>query len=138
MSSPKSQIVQVKLKQRRSLIAGYSLAKSKSKHWLVFLSESGSMFMHGHRHGINSLVGTRIADRFNFLVINKPGQFAKKVNRKIYEQSFRRAKRIEDAVAALKAVIPKNHHTHLVGYSEGAYLAPQIALRDKRTKTVSM
>ncbi len=138
MSSHISYIKLISLKNGRSLIAGYSLAKSESKDWIVFLTESSSDFRRGDRAQLESLVGAKVAKNFNFLVINKPGLSPGKINRELFEMSFRRAKRIDDALATIKAVIPKSHRIHLVGYSEGAYLAPQVARREKRVKTVSM
>lgn len=128
----------VSLKQNRSLIASYSFAKSRTKRWIVFLSESGSDFRHADRKELESLVGKRVARHFNFLVINKPGLFPKRTDRKAFELSFRRILRIQDFVHTMKTIIPKNHQIHLVGYSEGAYLAPQVARRDTRVETVSM
>lgn len=138
MPSTASQFRVVPLKQGRVLIASFSLAKSKSKRWLVFLTESASDFRHGDRKELESLVGTSVARHFNFLVVNKPGLGPNGTDRDLFERSFRRTRRIEDAITTMKDIIPKNHTIHLVGYSEGAYLAPQVARRDKRVKTVSM
>lgn len=138
MSSHTSYIKLISLKQNRSLIAGYSLAKSKSKDWLVFLTESSADFRRGDRAQLESLIGAKVARQFNFLVINKPGLSPDGNDRKLFEKSFRRTKRIDDALVTLKAVVPQNHRIHLVGYSEGAYLAPQVARREKRVRTVSM
>lgn len=128
----------INLRKGRSLIASFSLAKPKSKHWLVFLTESGADFRLGDQKQIESMVGPEIARHFNFLVINKPGLNPDGTDRDLFEQSFRRSKRIEDALITLKKVIPRSHSIHLVGYSEGAYLAPQIARKEKRVTTVSM
>jgi pimeloyl-ACP methyl ester carboxylesterase len=128
----------IPLKHGRSLIAGYSMAAKKTNRWIVFLSEAASDFRHGSKQELETLVGRRIARHFNFLVINKPGLSPFAIDRKAFEESARRSRRIEDALATLKLVVPKGHRIHLVGYSEGAYLAPQVARRDKRTETVSM
>lgn len=105
---------------------------------MVFLSESGSDFRFGDHEELESLVGARAAREFNFLVVNKPGLEPDGMDRELFERSFRRSYRIEEALVTLKTIVPANHRIHLVGYSEGAYLAPQVARRDKRVETVSM
>lgn len=122
----------------RSVVAGFSLASKRSRNWVVFLPESGSDFRWGDRRELASLVGARVAKRFNFLVINKSGVGPEKTDRRMYENSFRRQHRIADAVAVLQEMIPKGDRIHLVGYSEGAYLAPQIGSLDKRVRSVTM
>lgn len=128
----------IELKGRRNLLASYSMAKRRTRDWLVFLPESGSDFRHGDRTELESLVGRRMAKRLNFLVINKPGVGPSGTNRKVFEESFRRQRRIDDAVTALKAVIPAGARIHLVGYSEGAYLAPQVGRKEPRVKSMCM
>ncbi len=130
MSTSQKQIIA--LKGRRHLIASFSLAPRRSRDWLVFLPESGSDFRHGDRSELEDLVGRRIATRLNFLVINKPGIGPELFDREMFEDSFRRTRRIEDAVVALKKIVPRGARIHLVGYSEGAYLAPQVGILDKR------
>lgn len=122
----------------RFIVAGYSLAPKRSREWVVFLPESGSDFRRGSRRELASLVGPRMSKRFNFLVVNKSGVAPETTNKKIYEISFRRRYRIADAVAVLRAMVPKGDRIHLVGYSEGAYLAPQIGRLDKRVRSVTM
>ena len=126
------------LKGGRSLLASFSFTKKKSRHWVVFLPESGSDFRWGDRGELEHLIGSRASRHFHFLVINKPGVEVDKTQKAVFEQSFRRLQRIEDAVKTLKTVIPRGDHIHLVGYSEGAYLAPQIGRLDKRVATVTM
>lgn len=138
MRTSTSQHTVVKLKQNRTLLASSSLAKFKSKRWIVFLTESGSEFRGADRKELENLVGPRIARHFNFLVVNKPGLSPNGTNHELFEKSFRRAKRIDDALITMKTIIPKKHEIHLLGYSEGAYLAPQVAEKDKRVKTISM
>lgn len=128
----------VPLKQGRSLMAAYSLAKPGTKKWIVFLTESSSPFREGGRNELEDLVGPRIARHFNFLVVNKPGLSPEGIDRARFEESFRRSRRIADALTTINSLIPQNHDIHLVGYSEGAYLAPQVARKDRRVKTVSM
>jgi len=138
MAILKSISTSILLSSGRSLIASHSLANTKSKRWLVLLTESGSDFRSADRKELESLVGKKVARHFNFLIVNKPGLTPEKTNRAEFEQSFRRTRRIEDSLTAMKLIVPKHHEIHLVGYSEGAYLAPQVAKRDSRVKTVSM
>lgn len=126
----------IPLTSGRSLIAAYSLAKNSTRHWVVFLTESGAEFQPGRREELKQLLGARLAAKFNYLVVNKPGLGPKGVDRARFEESFRRPRRIQDTLAALEAVIPKSDKICLVGYSEGAYLAPEIAVRDPRVKSV--
>lgn len=128
----------IALKNRRSLIAGYSLAKRKTRKWLVFVPESGADFDRGGPKSLNWLFGARLGSRFNHLIINKPGLGPRGVNEAAFEKSFRRQRRIADALTTLKAIIPKGDEIVLIGYSEGAYLAPEIAVRDSRVRTVVM
>ena len=130
--------VTIALKKGRSLIASYSFAKRKSRQWVVLLPESGADYREGQRNELKDLVGSRLAQNFNFLVINKPGVMVDKINKAEFEESFQRQRRVADALTSLKTVIPKGDKIHLIGYSEGAYLAPQIACLDKRIRSVVM
>ena len=126
------------LKNHRWLMASSSLALKKTRRWVVLIPESGSEFRHGRRSELATLVGSKISKKFNFLVINKPGLTAELTDKIIFEKSFRRPKRIEDSLTTLKTIIPKNAQIYLIGYSEGAYLAPQIAECDHRIRSVCM
>jgi pimeloyl-ACP methyl ester carboxylesterase len=128
----------IALKKGRSLIASFSLAQAKSRQWIVFLPESGSDFRDGSRSELKDLVGSRLAQKFNFLVINKPGVTIDKTHKLEFEKSFLREYRVNDAAVTLKKMIPKGDKIYLVGYSEGAYLAPQVAGLDKRVHAVVM
>jgi len=126
----------VPLKDGRTLIAAFSLAKKKSRHWVVLLTESGAEFQPGSREELKQLLGPRLAAQFNYLVINKPGLLPSGVDKQAFESSFRRNRRVHDALTTLEAVIPRSDKICLVGYSEGAYLAPEVALKDDRVKSV--
>jgi pimeloyl-ACP methyl ester carboxylesterase len=128
----------ISLAGRRSLIASYLLAPNKSRRWVVYLPESNSEFQSAHRLEIRSLLGPRLSKDFNFLVINKPGISAKKTNLLAFEQSFRRKRRVSDYLTTLKEIVPAEDEIFLVGYSEGAYLAPEVALADSRVRAVVM
>lgn len=124
------------LGDRRSLIASFSYAKPSIKSWIVFVPESGSEFKPGRRDDLNWLVGRRLASHFNILCLNKPGQSPRRTDAAVFERSFRRRVRVADALTVMKRVIPADHEIFLIGYSEGAYLAPQIARRDRRVVSV--
>ena len=54
--------------------------------------------------------------------MTKKGKHPKK-----FESSFRHELRVKDYKKAIKTIIPKDHPIILIGYSEGAYLAPTLA-----------
>lgn len=128
----------ISLSGHRTLIAGYSLATERSREWIVYLPESGASFQTGSRAELKRLLGPKLAAKFNFLAINKPGVGPRGTDKKVFEQSFRRHYRIRDAIATMKAIIPATHHVYLVGYSEGAYLAPEIASLDRRVRALAL
>lgn len=128
----------VHLSENRTLIAGYSWARKSTKDWIVFLPESNADFQTGSRAEIKKLIGTRVASRFNFLAVNKPGIGARQQDRQAFEASFRRHYRVADALQAMNTVIPRGDKICLIGYSEGAYLAPEIARLDKRVMALAM
>lgn len=123
---------------KRFVVAGYSLAPVRTRHWIVYLPESGSEFRNGGRKEVANLVGASVARRFNFLVINKSGVARDKIDKSIFEKSFRRRHRVGDALKVMRTMIPTGDRIHLVGYSEGAYLAPQIGRSDSRVRSVTM
>ena len=128
----------IPLTENRSLIAGYSLAPRPAREWIVFLPESNADFQAGTRGELKKLIGSVLASKFNYLAINKPGIGPRRTDRAAFERSFRRHYRVADALAAIKAVVPKSDKICLVGYSEGAYLAPEIARGERRVIAVAM
>ncbi|MGE0764768.1 MAG: alpha/beta fold hydrolase [Bdellovibrionales bacterium] len=128
----------IALKNGRSCIAAYSFARPKATRWMVFLPESAADFMEGQRQELVLQLGSRLAKNLNYLVVNKPGVSPAGTNAPLFEQSFRRQRRIQDALTVLKNIVPENDEIFLVGYSEGAYLAPQVALQDPRVKALVM
>lgn len=128
----------IPLSNGRSLIAGHSRAGRTSRLWAVYLPESGAGFHSGSRKEINQLLGPSLASGFHYLVINKNGVGPRGVDRKAFEPSFRRHLRVQDALATMARLIPAGHKIFLIGYSEGAYLAPQIARLDGRVKAMVM
>lgn len=131
-------IKQFRIGKKHSFFAGYSLAPNKERQWILYLPESGADFIRGSRTDLKQLVGSNLVHKFNFLVVNKAGLLPLSTHHKIFELGFRRQKRIDDALLALNSIIPKNHLVHVIGYSEGAYLAPQLAIRSERVKSVVM
>ncbi len=130
-------LVKVRLSHSRMLIAGVSRVAG-SRDWVVYLPESGSGFLNGTRAELRRHLPARVAARFNYLVINKTGLSAGGVDRPMFERSFRRDLRVRDALAALKKLVPADGNIFLIGYSEGAYLAPEIARLDGRVRSVAM
>lgn len=126
------------LSQNRFLYACHTRARSNSRLWLVYLPESGASFHTGSRTELRSLIGREQAERFHYLVINKPGLTPAGKDSEVFERSFRRRLRIEDALYAIEAVIPRGDRICLLGYSEGAYLAPELALRLGGRRVVSL
>ena len=128
----------VPLSENRNLIAGYSWARKPTKDWIVFLPESNADFQTGSRTEIKKLIGTKVAARFNFLAVNKPGVGARIQDRQAFEASFRRHYRLADALQAMNTIIPRGDKICLIGYSEGAYIAPEIARLDRRVMALAM
>jgi dienelactone hydrolase len=122
----------------RSLLASYSLASHKVRRWVVFVSESGADFQEGSRSELRVLLGPKLMKKYNYLALNKPGLLPKKTVAAVFEKSFRRELRIKDALKTMNEIIPAGHEVVLVGYSEGAYLAPQIARHDSRVIAMIM
>jgi len=128
----------IPLSHNRSLIAAYSRADRPARAWIVFLPEAAADFQTGSRAELKRLIGARLAAEYNYLAINKPGVGPRRLDKVAFERSFRRHYRVKDALAAMRAVIPMKDKICLVGYSEGAYLAPEIARLDKRVIAVAM
>lgn len=128
----------IQLSHNRTLWACYSRVKPRTGNWIVFVPESGAEYMNGSRAELARFLGASLARQFNYLAVNKPGVGPFTTDKDMFERSFRRELRMRDTLAAMKAVIPKGDRIFLVGYSEGAYLAPQIAVHDRRVKSVVM
>ncbi len=115
------------LKNDRTLQAAYSRAGARCKQWIVYLPESGSSFLEGTQAELQRFLMPSVARQFNYLAINKPGMGRGQTDRKAFESSFRRQRRVEDALTAIRAIVPAHHRIYIIGYSEGAYLAPEVA-----------
>lgn len=115
-----------------TVFAGVRQATPPSRLWIVHLPESGAGLYRGTLSEAAEFVGTDIARRHNYLVINKTGLGPKGKNPKEFENAFRRERRLADAAHVLATLVPADDKIYLIGYSEGAYLAPQIARSDRR------
>lgn len=131
-------ILKVKLSKKRHLFASISFSRPKSHQWIVLIPESGADFETPIRSDFESFLGKKLSRRFNFMVINKPGVHLEGIQPHLFESSFRRKTRIQDNLKALKQVIPPEDTIFLIGYSEGAYLAPQVTIKDPRVKAMVM
>ena len=106
--------------------------------WLVFLPGSSAQFWEVDESELKQLCG-RLPERPNFLLINKPGVSPSgRVNERVFERCFRRELRIRHYLTVLRRRIPRNHRILLTAFSEGAYLAPEIAARDRRIKAMAL
>jgi len=119
------------------MITGSSKAAG-SRNWVVYVPESGAEFQDGSRLELEHHLDRELAAKFNYLVINKPGLGPLGADDEVFERSFRRDLRVADALVAMKKVVPRDGKIFLIGYSEGAYLAPEIARRDRRVQAVAM
>src|SRR5690606_17825047 len=100
--------------------------------------ESAPHFYAHPRQELKNLLGRSFIEGFNLLILNKPGVGPRDLDPEVFETSFRRKTRVQDCLFALKSLIPQGHRVVLVGYSEGAYLAPEIANRDSRVQKLVM
>lgn len=127
----------ISLSQDRFLYAGFSKARG-SRNWVVYVPESGAGFQDGSQSELRQHLKPSLAAKFNYLVINKSGLRRSGTDRQVFESSFRRDLRVEDALKAMWEIVPADGKIFLIGYSEGAYLAPEIARRDRRVEAVAM
>ncbi|MES3039300.1 MAG: hypothetical protein V4736_15435 [Bdellovibrionota bacterium] len=126
-----------------TLDLSYVKSSVQSKNWYVFLTGSTCKF---HRADEFSRVLLSQDDElaFNYLIVNKVGTVAKSwpndCEKSIFNDHFLRAERIERVIEVLKQFVPPDAEIILVGGSEGAYLAPEVAfnMNDSRIKAVIM
>jgi len=97
------------------------MGRPDSRKWIVFLPGSAIDMVSADDKDLLALLpkGKRTA---HFLVINKA------------RDAITRQRRLEDTLSVLKQMIPRHHDIILIGYSEGAYIAPSIALRCRRVR----
>lgn len=119
----------VRLRDGRQVVIGLRQAPIESGKWVVFLPGSSPQLHRAEEEDIQRLLG-RDSDHTHFLVINKAGlKISRGVNKRVFEKSFQRAQRVDDAIEVIRKIIPRGDEICLVGYSEGAYIAPEIAVR---------
>lgn len=133
-------IYQVRLADGRPLCVCEFPSAVDSRTWIVFLPGSGAEFWDFDSAEKRSLLSSFAARREpHLLMINKVGVDAQGALAPVlYERSFRRAQRILDYQEVLYKIVPRGHRIFLVGFSEGAYLAPEIALTDRRIEAISL
>lgn len=126
----------VRLRDGRKVVIGMRRAPIESGKWVVFLPGSSPQLHRAEEDDIRKLLG-RDSDHTHFLVINKAGlNIGRGVNKRVFEKSFQRAQRVGDAIEVIRKVIPRGDEVCLIGYSEGAYIAPEIATRLPRVKAL--
>ncbi len=131
-----SRLKTINLTGGRTLMAGVR-ANPGLKHWVVLLPESGADFMEASQFELARLVGTDLSSKLNFLIVNKTG--LSPIGRSSeFERSFRRDLRVQDALDAIEQTIPSTDKIYLIGYSEGAYIAPEVALLEKRVGAMAL
>ncbi len=109
-----------------------------ASHWIVFLPGS-SAELWDFGWGESRALLEPLRGRANLLQVNKPGILGDgKVAWKEFEASFRRDQRVKDYNEILKACIPPGHKIFLLGFSEGAYLSPEVALHDARVRGLAL
>ncbi|HMN68920.1 MAG TPA: dienelactone hydrolase family protein [Bdellovibrionales bacterium] len=127
---------EISLHDRRRLIIRESL--TGSRWWIVFLSGSAAEWT-DFNESERSVLTRRFDLPPNILVIGKPGVLPSgRVIDSVFEPSFRRDTRVRDYLEVMRAWIPPGDRILLMGFSEGAYLSPEIALRDDRVRALAL
>ncbi len=126
----------VRLKDGRSVVVGQRSAPIEGRKWVVFLPGSSAQLHRAEEEDIQNLLQND-KDHTHFLVINKAGlNIGRGVNKRIFERSFQRQQRVSDTLEVIKKIIPRGHEICLVGYSEGAYIAPEVATHLAAVKAI--
>lgn len=125
-----------KLSDGRSLFLRETNAGAS--HWVVFLPGSSAELWDftwaEQRALLEPLYG-----RANLLQVNKPGiREDGSVNKRAFEKSFRRNIRVKDYAEIIRECIPTRGTVSLLGYSEGAYLAPEVATLERRVRSMTL
>lgn len=125
-----------RLHDGRKLVVSH-LDAGLAPDWIVYLPGSAPELHQADATERLSLAGRVHAPETHLLVLNKPGiRWNGSVQKSIFEKSFTRAQRIQDTQEVLREMIPDDARIALVGYSEGAYLAPELAVKDERVKSL--
>lgn len=118
-------VSELKLSSNRTVALESELEPS-AKQWIVFLPGSGcGLYNLQQSLWLNTL---RAQEVYNVLVINKAGVTADNQCFSLeYEEGSLRHNRIADIGEAIRQMIPAEDSILLVGFSEGAYIAPDVA-----------
>lgn len=109
-----------------------------ASHWIVFLPGSSAELWDFGWGECRALLEP-MRGKANLLQVNKPGIDGDgKVDKRVFEKSFRRQQRVKDYAEILRECIPSQHGIFLLGFSEGAYLSPEVALHDARVRALSL
>ena len=125
-----------KLSDGRSLFLRETNAGAS--HWVVFLPGSSAEVWDFTWAEQRALLEP-LHGRANLLQINKPGiREDGSVNKRAFEKSFRRNIRVKDYAEIIRECIPTRGTVSLLGYSEGAYLAPEVATLERRVRSMTL
>lgn len=95
--------------------------------WLVYLPGSPCALFNAEQDFVLNTLRSRRS--YNLLVINKAGLLpGGACERPVFLEGSLRDSRIEDVLSVMDMVVPRAARVLLVGESEGAYIAPDIAL----------
>jgi pimeloyl-ACP methyl ester carboxylesterase len=109
-----------------------------ASHWVVFLPGSSAELWDFTWAEQRALLEP-LRGRANLLQVNKPGiREDGSVDRRAFEKSFRRHTRVKDYAEVLSECIPARGTVSLLGFSEGAYLSPEVALLDSRVRAMTL
>lgn len=134
--SRRSAVDQVyKLSSGQSLVISIQ-TKNTNDPWLVYLPGSGPQINPITKSAVlGHILSSR---RMNLLIINKVGvELDGKVrDAESFQRGSVRNQRIIDNLEVMNRFIPKQSQILLVSLSEGAYIAPKVALSDARVKSL--
>ncbi len=127
----------LKLQDGKSLVVSRAISQDPAcGHWLVFLPGSSAELVSVKDHHIRALARP-FKGRCHILVINKAGiSLSGKINKRQFSLACDRSMRIRHVNEVMQKVIPPQHLICLAGHSEGAYIAPEIALRCARVSAL--
>jgi pimeloyl-ACP methyl ester carboxylesterase len=127
------------LRDGRGLGVREYLAAEDRGLWLVGLPGSGLESWDFDWRERRSLLGGW-GGGVHLLMVNKPGldEEGRVRDAAEFERSFRREMRVRDYAEFLRRRIPAGDRILLLGFSEGAYLAPDLARRDRRVRALAL
>jgi pimeloyl-ACP methyl ester carboxylesterase len=126
-----------RLHDGRKLVVSSWYGSDPTSDWVVYLPGSAAALHRATSSERLAVVGRDFSRRTHYLAINKPGlRLDGGLQRSVFERSFIRSQRIKDIMEVLRELIPSRARIALIGYSEGAYLAPEIAYKDRRVQSL--